>query len=402
MPSQKSEAFRYAPLKSIKSGAFGEASHTSSSEPISNAPNPLVDALAARLVYLSGHYVEAETLMDDLPDTVMVRALSNYYRSAGDEHVTNRLGVADVGDDTLAVLNTALTRGGIAIQVSAGATIDAPIEIVHMSDTQPDCAAHPRHVIELGEGASLTVIEHYVGAGARSWLNETLSVRISEGATLTHIRVVDEGALSMHSARLKARVDAGGCYDGLTVVVSGEETRFEADIRLMGEGATARTDAVLLAATGESAEMLSHIQHMVPGTDSEQTIRAIGSGRGRTTFQGKVTVAKDAQNSNADQSIKSLLLDRTAEANAKPELEIHADDVKCSHGATVGELDEKAYFYLLSRGVTPENAKRILVDAFAAAALGLLEDNPLKEPISARIGAFMARAHTEPDNTAGV
>jgi Fe-S cluster assembly protein SufD len=165
-------------------------------------------------------------------------------------------------------------------------------------------------------------------------------------------------------------------------------SRFEGHVKVMGEDARATIDGVALAGKDQSHDILTNVRHMVPGSTSDQVVRTIADAFGKTAFQGKVIVDKDAQETEADQSFKALLFDRRGEANAKPELEILADDVKCSHGATVGELDEKAIFYLTSRGVDPVTARQILVSAFTADAFERVDDD-LKAVIAEKVAQWM-------------
>ena len=158
---------------------------------------------------------------------------------------------------------------------------------------------------------------------------------------------------------------------------------------MLGEEADATIDGVALAATGQNHDTLTHVSHVVPFATSDQIFRTIADTRGKTSFAGKVTVEKDAQKTAADQSFKALVFDRTGEANAKPELEIFADDVKCSHGATVGELDSKAIFYLTSRGIDPVTARQMLVEAFTADALLRVDTDPVRDAMTACISDWM-------------
>ncbi len=251
-------------------------------------------------------------------------------------------------------------------------------------------------MIELGEGAKLSVIERYIGDDSAYWTNVVLQARIAEGATLNHIRMQEEGASAHHTGKSFVNVDTEGRYICTSLSLGAKTARFEAHVRLLGEEAHASIDGVALAATGQSHDTLTHVSHVVPAATSDQIFRTVADTRGKTSFQGKVTVEKDAQQTAADQSFKALVFDRTAEANAKPELEIFADDVKCSHGATVGELDRKAIFYLTSRGIDPVTARQMLVEAFTAAALERIGAEDVKQAIADRLNDWMKARASRP------
>jgi Fe-S cluster assembly protein SufD len=352
-PTAKAEDWRYSDLKALRARVYGLATAAK----VDALPDALT-ATAARFVFVNGHYAEHLSDMGDLWQAAAVRPLANHFMSNPD-----RVDELVRGKDAVALLNTALLRDGIVISVPAGIEIDEPVEILHVMTDADGKAAHLRHVIELGEGAKLSVVERFIGDGTSYWSNVILQARVTEGATLEHVRLQEEGANALHTAKAYVSVDAEGRYHASQLSLGGKLARFEAHVRLLGEEADATVDGVALAATGQSHDTLTHVSHVVPAATSDQVFRTVADARGKSAFQGKVTVEKDAQQTNADQSFKALLFDRTGEANAKPELEIFADDVKCSHGATVGELDKKALFYLTSRGIDPVTARQMLVEA---------------------------------------
>lgn len=372
-PSQKSESYRYAPLTALKAEAFTLAAQTSV-----EAPQTLL-AGSVQILIANG-FVDHSGLAN------APAGVSALNRASAEDSIED----LDSAGDTLSHLNTALASDGVVLAVDAGADIETPIELVHLLSGAEGTAAHVRHVITLGAGSKLTLVERFVGDASKAWTDESLTVTLEDGAQLTHIRLMEDGANTTHTARLSGTAAEDARYAGLTLNIGGAEARFQVAFTVTGAGAHVQNDAVILAGTGQSREVLTHVTHAVGGATSDQIIRSIAGGRGRASFQGKVTVAVDAQQTEADQSVKSLMLDRTAEVNAKPELEIYADDVKCSHGATVGELDQTALFYLTSRGVDPESAEAILVEAFLQDTLVNIADADLRADLGERIQAALA------------
>lgn len=387
LPSVRSEDWRYMDLSPVREAAFDPA------KPAAHAPAipPLVDEAAARLVFVNGRYSEDLSDLGDLWQAASIRPLVNHFMSN-----EARVGELMRGNDAVTLLNTALMRDGMVLSIPAGVEIEEPVLIHHIMTQSGRTAVHPRHVIELGEGSTLNVIEHFSGDDDAYWTNSVLQARVSEGAVLTHTHFVEDGPNALHTGQIHVSVDAEGAYRAMAVSLGGKAARFEAHVRLLGEEADATIDGITLAATGQVHDMITRMTHAVPNATSDQVVRAIADSRGKTAFQGKVRVDRDAQGTDANQSFKALVFDRTGEANAKPELEIFADDVKCGHGATVGQLDEKALFYLTSRGVDPVTARQMLVEAFTADALVRTAPGGLAALIRDRIEAWMAARHDRP------
>lgn len=382
LPTTRSEDWRYSDIKALRNTAFGLMQMPANNPELP----PALTEVAARLVFINGHYQEELSDLGDLWQAASVRPLANHLM-ANEE----RAGELKQGGDGINLLNTALMRDGFVISVPAGVEIDDPIEILHLTSGAQNTSTHVRHLIEMGEGANATVLERFIGDDGSYWVNSMLQARITEGATLNHVRLQEEGANAIHTAAALVNVGAGGNYHATNISLGASLARFEARVRLLVDEANATVDGVALAGKSDSHEVLVHVDHRMPNTTSDQIYRTVADARSKSSFQGKVTVAVDAQQVNADQSFKALLLDRTAEANAKPELEIFADDVKCSHGATVGELDEKALFYLTSRGIDPATARQMLVEAFTDEAFARTGNDAVADAIRERVAAWMLR-----------
>ena len=394
MPNKRNEKWHYSDLRAYRDTVFQQAPAAKNTPPL---PDALTTETSARLVFINGRFSEDMSDMGDLWQAAQVRPLANHLMSNMD-----RVDELVRGQDAITCLNTALMRDGMVLSVPAGVEIDDPVEILHIASSSDTAGCHIRHVIELGEGASLTLIERYIGDDSSYWTNSVLQARISEGAHFKHIRLQEEGSNALHTAKVFANVGAEANYTATNINLGGALSRIEVNARLLIDSASATVNGVALAASGQSHDTYTQLEHLMPGTTSDQLFRTVADKHGKTSFQGKVTVAKDAQKTVADQSFKALIFDKTAEANAKPELEILADDVKCSHGATVGQLDEKAIFYLTSRGIDPATARQMLVEAFTADALKAIQQDDVKEALLARINTWMAARSGKAGVEAGV
>ena len=329
---------------------------------------------------------EAETLLSgltllDAPRVVFVDGVLR-----GDLSVLPAVSIARFADqpdfgtltwpdrEPMVALNTMLATDGVALNVPAG--VDGGIvQLVSLSGGQGDF--HPRHGIRLGKGASLTVVEVAAGQGAYL-LNTVAEIHVAEGAHLTHIRLQDEATTAFHVSTTYADVQAGGTYDSFTLNLGGRLSRTEVHAQLSGPNATAHLNAAQILAGLQHADFTTVVSHAAPSCSSRQTVKNVLGGRSRGVFQGKIAVARHAQKTDGYQMNQALLLSPDAEVDSKPELEIFADDVKCSHGATVGELDAEQMFYLRSRGIPDAEAKSILVRAFLAEALDAVANETIR------------------------
>ena len=341
---------------------------------------------------------EAETLLSGLTlldaprvvfvDGVLRADLSNAIRAvmAGEGPFTASVQIARFADqpdfgtltwpdrEPMVALNTMLASDGVTLDVPAG--VDGGIlQLVSLSGGQGDF--HPRHSIRLGKGARLTVVEVSAGQGVYL-LNTVAEIHVAEGAHLTHIRLQDEAATAFHVSTTYADVVAGGTYDSFTLNLGGRLSRTEVHTQLSGPGASAHLNAAQILAGSQHADFTTVVSHTAPSCSSRQTVKNVLAGRSRGVFQGKIEVARHAQKTDGYQMNQALLLSPYAEVDSKPELEIFADDVKCSHGATVGELDAEQMFYLRSRGIPDAEAKSTLVRAFLAEALDAVTDETIR------------------------
>ncbi|HBK07516.1 MAG TPA: Fe-S cluster assembly protein SufD, partial [Acetobacteraceae bacterium] len=276
--------------------------------------------------------------------------------------------------EPMVALNTMLATDGAALHVPTG--LDGGIvQLVSLSGGQGDF--HPRHSIRLAKGARLTVVEISAGHGAYL-LNTVAEIHVAQGAHLTHIRLQDEADTAFHVSTTYADVETGGTYDSFTLNLGARLSRTEVHAQLSGPGAITHLNAVQILAGSQHADFTTVVSHTAPSCSSRQTVKNVLADRSRGVFQGKIEVARHAQKTDGYQMNQALLLSPYAEVDSKPELEIFADDVKCSHGATVGELDAEQMFYLRSRGIPDAEAKSILVRAFLAEALDAVADETIR------------------------
>jgi Fe-S cluster assembly protein SufD len=351
LPGPREEAWHYTRIRPVADFAFADAAPGRAAA----LPAAIAALDLPRLVFVDGVF-RAE--MSRLP--------------AGFEVATGAAamgGLARPESEKLVALNTMLATDGAALRVAAG--IDAGTLLLVSLGGEGEAgpvAFHPRHAIHLAAGASLTLIELATGEG-RYLHNPVTSATLEADARLTHLRLQDEGAEAFHLSTLYADIAEGAEYDSFALTIGARLARMEVHARLAGPGAIAHLNAAQLLAGQQHADFTTVVRHAAPATQSRQTVKNVLTGRSHGVFQGKIEVDRIAQKTDGYQMNQALLLSPDAEINSKPQLEIYADDVKCSHGATVGALDDDQLFYLRSRGVPAADARAMLVRAFLAEAL---------------------------------
>jgi Fe-S cluster assembly protein SufD len=355
LPGRRVEAWKYTDLRPIASAAFLEPldQRTDCSALLARAPQ--IDG--ARLVFVDGRF------RDDLsaPPTAA------RFTSFADHPAFGALARPD--REPMVALNTMLAEDGAVIDVPEN-TDAGLIHLISLATDTPAGASdfHPRHSIRLAPGARLTVLETSLGDG--TYLHAPVTeLHVAEGASLTHIRLQDESTAAFHLSTLYAEIADRGTYDSFTLNLGGRMARTEVHARLAGPGATTHLNGAQLLSGTQHADFTTVVRHDAPHGTSRQTVKNVLAGRSRGVFQGRIEVARHAQKTDGYQMSQSLLLSPDAEIDTKPELEIFADDVKCSHGATVGELDAEQLFYLRSRGIPDAEARSMLVRAFLSEAL---------------------------------
>lgn len=355
LPSNRSEDWRWSDLSALP--ALAEAPSTG--EIPAELPWIECDIPGPRLLFVDGRFVPERSD----PREVTVSA----------PHRVPGHPLADIAArEATAGYVLALGRDGAASGL---------VQIVHVSTGG---AAHLSSRIVLAADAQASIVETHIGSG---WSNATAVFELGKGARLMRtVRVLKSGGV--HTDFATASVGPAASYDSIALVTGADSARIENEILIAGEGAYAEAGGALLARGGQKLEGVTVLRHGVPLGTSRQVWRSVADGSATCSVAARVEVARHAQKTDGEQSLKGLLLDRAARINAKPELEIFADDVKCAHGATVGELDRNALFYLESRGVTPDEARALLTRAFVADALDRIGEKAVRTACYADVDAW--------------
>jgi Fe-S cluster assembly protein SufD len=365
LPTRRQEEWRFTGLKGIETEVYQAPS----------AVAPRIDVTPWRvsdarlLVFVDGIFAPDVSEIGSLPDGVVVSNLV-LGASSGSEAVARHLGsLAPLSEHPFAALNTAVMTDGAFIHIPAGMELERPIQLVFVSGSGGRATlSAPRILIIAEAGSRATVVEQHVGDGA-SLSCPVTEIVIGENAALDHVIAEEDDLSAHHLAVRQMKLAADSRYSAQAISIGGALARTDIDVVLDGERAEASLDGLYLGDGNQQADTHLTIRHTSPNCNSHQLYKGILAGRAKSVFNGRIVVDQDAQKTDAKQSNRNLLLSDDAVVNSNPQLEIFADDVRCTHGSTVGQLDDEAVFYLRSRGIGHDEAIQLLTLAFAGEIL---------------------------------
>jgi Fe-S cluster assembly protein SufD len=334
----------------------------------------------SRLVFVNGRYVPELSSVGHLPDGVILGSLAAALRDHPEQVEPHLARHADYEDQAFTALNTAFLHDGAFLVVPRGKVVEEPIQLLFVATAPAGPAvAHPRALIVLGTSSQARVVEGYAGLGEGvTFTNAVTEVVAGENATLDHYKVQREGRQTFHVHTLQVHQSRSSTFANHAVTLGGSLVRNEINAVLAAEGCSCTLNGLYLASGRQHVDNHTVIDHALPHCESHELYKGILDGQAHGVFNGKIYVRQDAQKTDAKQTNQTLLLSADATINTKPQLEIFADDVKCTHGATVGQLDAEAVFYLRSRGLGREQARRLLTFAFANDIIGRVRVEPLR------------------------
>jgi Fe-S cluster assembly protein SufD len=323
------------------------------------------EASGACVVFVDGHYCADLSSVRDLPAGVVV---ADVLSAAASDIVRDRLGaIAPADGQAFVALNTAMTDGGALVVVPDGLTLETTVHVVYLSGgaTRPS-AAYPRTLVVAGANSSVRIVETFAAAVDEvAFTNAVAEISLAEGARVEHYRVQQESSQAYHVGATDVRVGRAASYTAVSISIGSALARHDLRVALEAEGAECRIDGLYLAEGAQHTDSHTRVDHLVPHCSSNQLYKGVLDGRSRAVFNGKVVVHHAAQRTEAHQTNNNLMLSPAARVDTKPELEIFADDVVCTHGATVGALEDEERFYLASRGLDAETARGLLTYGFA-------------------------------------
>jgi Fe-S cluster assembly protein SufD len=392
-PTRKHEAWRYTSLEPLLDQDFVAAAPVTALQQ-TDLEELLVPGLESwRIVLVNGRFAPHLSDLAGLPGGVQVNGLAAAL-AEGADWLQQYLGAqpASTGE-VFARLNLAALQDGVALRVPAGVRLAQPLEILHVTVGVDDASvAQPRHVLLFEAGCSATLIERYVALGDSLYFNNVAcDLALEAGAELRHYRLQEESRHAFQVHNLVLRQAGDSRYSGLGIALGGSWSRADWRVDFTAPGAECDLKGLYLVGDGQLVDNHLDVRHVVPGCSSREDFRGVLNGRGRGVFDGRILVGRDAQKSDARLANANLMLSRQAEIDTKPQLEIFADDVACSHGTTVGEIEPEMLFYLRTRGIPEAQARRMISQGFARAVYQDCAVPQLGEYIERRVGARLAQ-----------
>ena len=391
-PSRRGESWRYLDLRPLEQTPLLPAVPPARADLAGLRERVAALALSgagARLVLVDGRFAPE---LSRLPPQrgVWFGAIAKAMRERADLAEIAVTEISGEAAQPFAALNAAFFADGYVLSLEPGVTLDAPVEIVHLASGASEASFHTRSLVTLGIGSRASVIETYAGEG-RYWRNDVVTARLAAGAVLRRAIAVEEAPEALHFGHLDATLASHATLAGFALLLGGRRVRHEANVRLAGEAGRCRLDGAFLVGGNDEANIVTAVDHAAPGGQTTELVKGVATDRGHGAFQGCMVVREGAQKTDASQQSRNLIIGRRAVIDTKPELEIYADDVKCSHGATVGDLDEASLFYLRARGIPPEEARRMLIEGFLCEAVEEIEDGAVREHLLGRLGRHLGK-----------
>jgi Fe-S cluster assembly protein SufD len=397
LPTTREEEWRFTSVAPIAERTFALARPSAAEVSADDiAPLRLPIAPAVELVFVNGRHVPALSRVGALPTGSRVENLADALATASDQIEPHLARTPPVEQQPFVALNTAFLDDGAWIQVAAGAILQEPIHLLFLStggiDDRP-LMSHPRILAILGENSQASVIETFAGTnGAQYFTNALTDIVVGDNAVLDHYKLQYDSPEAFHVGAIHVRTERSATYRSHSISLGGALVRNDVTAVMNGEGAECTLNGLYAVDAQRLVDNHTTIDHARPHCGSREVYKGILADHARGVFNGKIIVRPDAQKTDAKQTNRALLLSEDAQINTKPQLEIFANDVKCTHGAAVGQLDEEALFYLRSRGLGDASARRMLIHAFAADVLNRLPLESVRMRVEERLQQQLARS----------
>ncbi len=387
-PTTRDEDWRFTNVSPIRDLAFKPTyaapdDESQVAELVQKSLLPQLDAV--RLVFVDGAFMPALSSNSNGEAGVSVRSLKEAFQADPlllQSHLT-RYSQSD--QNAFAALNTAYFAEGAVIHIEKNVSASRPVHLIFAkTGSDVGMTIHPRNLVVVESGASVTVVEEYLGReGSATLTNAVTEFVVGKNAYVEHVKVQDEARNSFHVAGLYAQLEQDSRFRSHSLALGAQISRNNLRTKLDGPGLECVLNGLYLTKGKQLADHHMVVEHAKPHCDSHEYFNGILDDQSRGVFHGRILVQQQAQKTDAKQTNKNLLLSDEATANTKPQLEIYADDVKCTHGATIGQMDEEAIFYLRARGVPHLVARRLLMHAFAGEIIERIECDPVRETLDA-------------------
>ena len=395
VPFRMQEQWRYTSIAPLVSRHFTPSTHDFTGlQEIDLEDLQLPEMDAYRLVFANGRFIPQLSGLSALPDGVRMGSLRTAL-STDPERLSAWFGQT-VGQeqDIFTALNTALINDGMLVYLEKGIRLDKPVHIIHVSlELNEPVIVNARNLIVMDEGSGASVIETFVSTGDSVYFNNQVTeILLHAESKLEHVRLQKESRQASHLSNVFISQQQNSQYHGTALAMGAAWARTNYNVRFREEGGVCNLHGLYTAGDQQLIDFHVDVQHAVPNCSSRENFKGLLYGKGRAVFDGRIVVEKQAQKTDAHLSNSNLMLTRNAEVDTKPQLEIHADDVKCSHGTTVGQLDAEQIFYLRSRGIDYASAQKMLCLGFAEEILDGIQQEPFRAYASRGLQELLSTA----------
>jgi Fe-S cluster assembly protein SufD len=395
-PTTRHEEWRFTSVAPIASQSFALAAPAVDAGPVDVTPFRFRGVCAAELVFVNGHFAPALSTRSALLGCARAGSLAAAVGGHASEVEPHLACVAPFEQRAFVALNTALFTDGAFVSIPAGTVVEKPIHLLFVStgeDSGTSLMSQPRVLAVLGDNSQASIVESYAGpTGAHYFTNVVTEIVLGENAVLDHYKVQQESTQAYHIGTVYLKTARSANCSSHSISLGGALVRNDVFAVLGGEGGECTLNGLYLADGQRLVDNHTTIDHAMPHCGSREIYKGILADRARGVFNGKIIVRPDAQKTDAKQTNRALLLSEDAQVNSKPELEIFANDVKCTHGAAVGQLDADAVFYLRSRGLDESEARHLLIHAFAGDVLNRLPLAPIRTGVEEVLQRQLAHA----------
>lgn len=393
-PRRSQEAWRFTDLRPLTTAPILPLAAGDAGVDVALLTSCRLDGPAHRIVLVNGRYAPALSDIGNLPKGAWLGSIAEAVGARPELVASAFDGIGTEDAQPFAALNGAFFSDGFALVLDPGVVLSTPVEIVHIACPDKVGGFHLRNAIVAGRGSEATLIETSAGTGS-AWTNMVTSIDVGAGASLRHVKIQREAPQAIHTSLLRARLAEKATYNGFVLTLGARLSRQDIEVALAGEGTALVLNGVYLLRGEQQATIVPVVDHRAPSGSTSEVFKGVVDDCAHGVFLGAITVQPGADQTDARQLNRNLLLSPRATIDTKPELEIFADEVKCSHGATVGDLDEAALFYLRARGIDERAARRMLIEAFSVDAVDLAG---LDEQLGAHLRGYL-RDWLEPERS---
>lgn len=392
-PTTKDEEWKYTDISAIKKSEFELAPSAQAPLSVEEINTiPFADLKTSRIVFWNGHFQPELSTSGALPGGARVSHLKELLVSDAGFLESHLNQYVRWEDQVLNALNLAFLQDGAVIHVPRGVVVEEPIHLLFLTGTEETpLMVHPRVLIVAEENSQVSIAESHIGISGRYWSNGVTEIIAGENAVVDHYKLQKESNDGYHTATVQSYQSRMSSVTTTTVSLSGAIIRNETNSALDGEGCWSELNGLFLVSRDQHIDNFTQLEHLKPNCSSREHYKGILDDRSQGVFRGRIVVAKDAQKTDSKQTNNNLLLSDDALINTKPQLEIYADDVKCTHGATIGQLDRDAVFYLRSRGIDKKAARSILIYAFASEMVGRIKLEELAQQLDNYLFEWLPR-----------